>query len=246
VAPNWVNAYAGRAFFVMILTRILRLAIGVVVGLCVLVAGIWVLIHFLGNDVALYRGQPISYWSEQLTGQQSSDQALRMLNEVIIPSLTNQMFSDTNDSKMRMALIAQLNGLPGIHINYVPQEGRRVEAVTDLASLGPRARAAVPALFQALEQKDDLLCGPAATALVRIQAEPDRAIPALIGCLLDPQGHGRSDVVEALGEYGPKAKAAVPMLVKLLPGRSSKEIVAAVPAALKKIDPDTALKAGVK
>ena len=145
-----------------------------------------------------------------------------------------------------MSLIDQLNGLPGIHINYVPQEGRRVEAVNDLASLGPRAKAAAPSLFQALEQKDDLLCGPAAAALVRIQAEPDHAIPALIGCLLDRQGHGRSDVVEALGEYGPKAKAAVPMLVKLLPGRSSKEIVAAVPAALKKIDPDTALKAGVK
>src|SRR5438309_6155673 len=90
-----------------------------------------------------------------------------------------------------------------------------------------------------------ITCGPAA-ALVRIQAEPDQAVPPLIGCLLDRQGHGRPDVVEALGELGPKARASAPLLVKLLAGRSSKDIIEAVPAALKKIDPDTALKVGVK
>jgi len=230
----------------MTLTRTLRLVIGVVVGLCVLAGGIWVLIHFLGNDVALYRGKPIAYWSEQLARQQPSDQALLMLNGVIIPYLTNQMFSDTNDYRMRMALIEQLNGLPGIHIYFTPQEGRRIQAINDLGSLGPRAKAAAPALFQALEHKDDLLCGPAAAALVRIQAEPDQAIPAMIGYLLDHQGHGRPDVVEALGEFGPKARVAVPVLVKLLADRSSKDIIEAVPATLKKIDPDTALKVGVK
>jgi hypothetical protein len=230
----------------MTVTRTLRLAIGVMVGSCVFVGGIWVLIHSLGNDVTLYRGKPISYWSEQLTRQQPSDQAMLMLNDVIIPYLTNQMFSDTNDSRMRMALIEQLNGLPGIHIYFTPQEGRRVQAINDLGSLGPRAKAAAPALFQALEHKDDLLCGPAAAALVRIQAEPDQAIPALIGCLLDREGRGRPDVVKALGEFGPKARAAVPVLVKLLADRSSKDIIEAVPAALKKIDSDTALKVGVK
>ncbi len=82
--------------------------------------------------------------------------------------------------------------------------------------------------------------------MVRIQAEPDQAIPALIGCLLDRQGRGRPDVVEALGEFGPKARAAAPVLVKLLADRSSKDIIVAVPTALKNIDPEAAAKAGVK
>ncbi len=228
--------------------RILRLAIGVALGTGVLVGGIWVLAHVLGNDESLYGGKPIAYWSDQAADPQpaSSNQALLMLNSVIIPHLTNQMFSDTNDSRLRTALIEQLNDLPGVHITFVPEEGRRVRAINDLGSLGPRAKAALPALLQALDRKDDLLCGPAAAALVKIQAEPDQAIPALIGCLLDREGHGRPDVVEALGEFGPKARAAVPVLMKLLADRSSKDIIAAVPAALKKIDPDAAVKSGVK
>src|SRR6266436_4196213 len=141
----------------MSLKRILRLVIGVVLGSGVLVGGIWVSIRSLGNDETLYRGKPIAYWAEQSAHQQPalSNQAMLMLNGVIIPYLTNQMFSDTNDSRMRMALIEQLNGLPGIHIYFTPQEGRRVQAINDLGSLGPRAKAAAPALFQALEQKDD-------------------------------------------------------------------------------------------
>lgn len=209
---------------------------------------IWVLTHFLGNDETLYRGKPIAYWCEQSSSTQPalSNPATMMLNGVIIPYLTNQMFSDTNDSTMRLSLIERLNDLPGIHINFVPEEGRRAQAINDLGSLGPRAKAAVPALLRALETNDDPLCGPAAAALVRIQAEPDQAIPALAGCLLDREGHGRSDVVEALGEFGPKARAVVPLLVKLLADRSSKDLVAAVPIALKRIDPDTAMKVGVK
>ena len=156
------------------------------------------------------------------------------------------MFSDTNDSRVRLALIEQLNGLPRVHIDFVPQEGRRVQSINDLGSLGPKAKGAAWALLAALDPNDDVLCGAAATALVKIQADPDQVIPRLIPCLIDRQGRGRPDVVEALGEFGPKARAAVPVLIKLLADRSSKDIVAAVPIALKQIDPDAAAKAGVK
>src|SRR5437868_4945782 len=117
--------------------RISRLLIGVVLGSALLLGGIWLLIHSLGNDETLYRGKPIEYWAEQ-SGQQQpalSNQAILMLNGVIIPYLTNQMFSDTNDSRIRMALIEQLNGLPRVHISFVPQEGRRVQAINDLGGL---------------------------------------------------------------------------------------------------------------
>jgi len=70
-----------------------------------------------------------------------------MLNGVIIPYLTNQMFADTNDSRMRVALIEQLNALPGVHIYFTRQDGRRVQAINDLGSLGPIAKAASPGTF---------------------------------------------------------------------------------------------------
>jgi hypothetical protein len=85
---------------------------------------------------------------------------------------------------------------------------------------------------------------PVARALAGIQADPDAVIPVLIGCLVDGDGHGRPDVVEALAQYGSRAKAAVPTLVKLLKDRSSKEIVRAVPRALRRIDPAAAAAAG--
>ncbi len=97
-----------------------------------------------------------------------------------------------------------------------------------------------------LASKDELLIGPTADALVKMQTDPGVAVPALIPCLVTDDGRGRTDVVEALAEYGSKARAAVPILVKLLTDRSSKEIIIAVPRALKQIDPEAAARAGVK
>jgi HEAT repeat protein len=220
----------------------------VVAGLGVVVVGIWALSRTLGTDETRYQGKRLDFWREQLASHEaaSSNQAYTVLNSLILPRLTNQMFSDTNDSRFRVALIDGLNGLPGVNVHFVPADGRRVQAVNELGSLGPGAKPATPALIEVLKRKEDLLCGPAAAALVQVQADPELVIPALIDCLIDPDGHGRPDVVEALGEFGPKAKAAVPLLVKLLEDHSSKEIVRAVPQALRKIDPEAAARAGVK
>jgi HEAT repeat protein len=228
--------------------RMLRMSAGVLAGLCVLGAGTWILSRALGNHQTTYQGKSLYYWSVQLTNQDAgaSNKAAAVLYSQIIPHLTNRMFSDTNDSKLRLALIDELNTLPGIQVDFAGATSRRVQAVMDLGSFGSRAKSAAPALLEALKRQDDVLCEPAASALVSIQAEPEAVIPALIGCMVDDRGHGRSDVVEALAQYGPRAKAAVPTLVKLLKDRSSKEIVRAVPRALRQIDPEAAAGAGVK
>ena len=226
--------------------RTLRMSAGVLAGLCVLVAGTWILSRAVGNHETMYQGKSLYYWSVQLTNQDAgaSNKAAAVLYSRIIPHLTNQMFSDTHDSKLRLALIDELNTLPGIQIDFVGASSRRVQAVMDLASFGSRAKSAAPALVEALKRQDGVLCEPAAGALLSIEADPQAVIPALIGCMVDDKGHGRSDVVEALAQYGPRAKAAVPILVKLLKDRSSKEIIRAVPRALRRIDPEAAARAG--
>lgn len=228
--------------------RFLRLFCYACAGLGLLVPGIWFLSRLLGDHETLYHGKPIADWQGQLTNAvgQASNAASTVLSREIIPHLTNQMCCDTNDSRLKLALVDYLNCLPGIQVYCARCDGRRVMAINYVAFIGPRAKGAAPALLALLAQKDDVLCGPAASALVKIQADPDKVIPALTNCLVDSRGHGQPDVVEALGELGSKAQAAVPMLLKLLADRSSKEIIRAVPRALKEIDPEAASRAGVK
>ena len=226
--------------------RFLRIITGVVAGLLGLAIGLLVLSRALGDHEVLYQGKSFYYWSEQSASPLPalSNRANAILNALIIPGLTNQMFSDTNDSAIRRTLVEQLNGLPGIHVDFTTGDARRVQAINHLAALGPKAGIAAPFLVEAL--KEDILCAPAAGALVQVHADPEVVIPALINCLVDRNGRGRADVVEALAEFGPKSRAAVPALVKLLQDRSSKDIMLAVPKALKQIDPQAAAEAGVK
>ena len=228
--------------------RTIRLITGVLVGMAVPIGGVLLLSRALGEHDTLYRGQPFNNWCAQLTNHDAAaaSEARSTVTSLIIPQLTNQIFSDTNDSKLRLTLIEQMNNLPCIQIYYTPALGRRASAINQLGALGPLAKSAAPALLEVLKRKEESLCGPAAGALVNIQANPDTAIPALMDCMVDRDGHGQSDVVEALGEYGPRAKAAVPALINLLADRSSKDIMQAVPKALKKIDPEAAAQAGVK
>jgi HEAT repeat protein len=227
--------------------RMLRISAAVLAGLGVLAAGTWILSRAIGDHRSLYRGRSIYYWSEQLTNHDAaaSSRAATVLNSRIIPHLTNEIFSDTNDSKLKLAIIARLNTLPGIEVEFIGADGRRARAVNDLGIFGPKAKGAAPALLVALKGKDEVLYCPAASSLARIQADPEATVPALIGRLVDRRGRGRSEVVEALGEYGPRAKAAVPALVKMLRDRSSRELIKVVPVALKQIDPEAAAAAGV-
>jgi HEAT repeat protein len=78
-------------------------------------------------------------------------------------------------------------------------------------------------------------------ALNRIHPNPELAIPAFMAALDDPdQSLTRELAANALGSYGPQAKAAVPILLRTLATN------AAAGAALKKIDPETAADAGIR
>ena len=166
-----------------------------------------------------------------------------MLNRTIIPELTRAMVQDTNDSRLRVALVEYLNTLPGVNIVYHTADTRRADAADLLGEFGPCAKAASPALLQALQGRDAMVRPSAAGALGKIQADPEVVIPLLIKCL--DQKDVDDAAALALADYGPAAKAAVPKLIELSKVRD-KDLHHAVLVALSKFDPAAATQAGVR
>jgi HEAT repeat protein len=118
-----------------------------------------------------------------------------------------------------------------------------------LAEMGPKAKAAVPALIPLLKDKSEFVRGPARTALKRIGED---AVAALVDTL---QQKDNDQACVVLGSIGPAAKAAVPALVKLLKdptprararaaqtlgliGRAAKEAVPVLRAARNDANPE--------
>jgi HEAT repeat protein len=66
-------------------------------------------------------------------------------------------------------------------------------------------------------------------------------IEPLIGMLSDASNENESAIVTRVGHYGPKAKAAVPLLILLL-NATNVELRTAALQSLKNIDPETAAK----
>jgi HEAT repeat protein len=187
----------------------------------------------------------VEYWRERLnsTDATASNQANTLLNTEIIPRLTNTLLHDTNDSRLRLALVERLNSLPGMAIYSTTADGRRVGAAAELGDLGSAAKATGPALLEVLNGHDEAVRGAAAVALGKIHYQPERVVPLLIALLDNPDLN--DEAADALGEYGPLAKAAVPKLIPMLKA-PDKDARHAATVALKKIDSAAAAEAGVK
>jgi len=218
--------------------RIKRILIGVGIGSGVVAAGIWILIHTVGLHENMFQGKPLEFWVAQLKSQQTgpSNEAHLVLDQTAIPQLMQQMFTDTNDSNLRLMLISQLNGLPGVNIQFVQADGRRAGAAEDLGSIGPGAKVAIPSLVKALKGNDPAIRGPAARSLGKIQGEPDTIIPLLIASIDDAQDGVPEAAIEALGDFGPLSKAAVPKIMPLL-RTPDKDLRHAANIAIRKISP---------
>lgn len=96
-------------------------------------------------------------------------------------------------------------------------------AATELATLGPTAREAIPGLRKALADRRPQVRFSAAAALASIEPAAAEAIPVLIESLnhLDDQQLDLPNVPAVLGRLGPKADAAIPKLAELLRNGSS-------------------------
>jgi len=218
--------------------KLLRVLAGVIVGVAVLVGGTWLLSQIAGNDrPILVHGKSLEYWAAQVDASDTtaSNQANAILNEEIIPMLTDQMFHDTNDSKIRLAVVRGLNNMAWIkYVTYFQAPGRRNIAAGDLGAFGPAAKAAVPALIQALQSGETDVHEAAIKSLGSIHCQPDVVIPLLTKYLDDDNLN--DEAATALGEYGSLARPAVPKIIPLLHAPDD-DAQAAAESALKKIDP---------
>ena len=110
-----------------------------------------------------------------------------------------------------------------------------------LASVGSPAASAVPILTNLLHAPPPVDELGAAVAVWRITGDTSTALPVL----LKWSGYGWLKAIDTLGEMGPAANAAVPLLLSMAKGSDSiRQRIAS--AALKRIDPEAAGKAGVK
>jgi hypothetical protein len=225
--------------------RLKRILLATAAGLVVFAAGMWVLVRVLDEGMPRYQGQPLYYWVQQANSPDAaaSHQAEVVLSATILPRLTETMFHDTNDSHLRLALIEQLNTLPGVNIYSTTAYGRRAAAAQQLGQAGPRAKAAISNLIKALDGKDPAPRPFAALALGQIHSEPETIIPLLMHLIDDPQDGVPESAVGGLGQFGGLATPAVPKLLQLLKA-PDKDMRHAAIIALEQIAPEEAAKAG--
>jgi hypothetical protein len=219
-------------------------AAAVFLVLAAVAGGLLELTKIVTTAVMEFEGEPVGHWREDLSrgDAAASNRANVILNTKIIPGLSAAALHDTNDSGFKLWVVDALNGLPGVRVRFLAAPARRADDIKELGKFGSTAQSAIPVLIQVLKGNDDATRGAAAEALGEIHSDADVCVPALIACL---EGSDIDDTAaEALGKFGPLAKAAVPKLLPLLL-HGGKEARRAAILALPKIDPETAAKAGI-
>lgn len=159
--------------------------------------------------------------------------------KVAVPALTQALQHDSAlvrnhaafalakiDSKSSAAVQVLIEGLKH------PNREVRADAAGHLAELGEAVRPALPELKKLLHDPLDFPRFRAAHAVWNLDHRPDEVVPALISVL--EYSIRITGAMEVLGEIGPPAKAAIPILQRAAKTRWS----AKANEALAKIDPE--------
>ena len=127
----------------------------------------------------------------------------------------------------------------------------RIQAVRALGKIGPKAFAAMPSLNPLLGHKDVYVRALVAIAIWRIGGNGTDTLPVLSQSLVElPEGL-KWELIDAMAEMGPRAKAAVPLLLRELAVPKQPRWVwtsncGKLTNALRQIDPEAAAKAGMR
>jgi HEAT repeat protein len=148
----------------------------------------------------------------------------------------------------RMALEPELVDPVLIRALRDPDREVRYQAACGLANfafMGGDARPAVAALIGALQDSYMGVRSGAAHALGYIHSEPGIVVPALVKSLHDPDAGVRTYAASALGKFGTNGKSAIGPLVEML-NETNQDVRSQASKSIKAIDPEAAVKAGVK
>jgi len=133
----------------------------------------------------------------------------------------------------------------------------RQHGAAALGQIGPCAQSAVPTLQNLLLDKHWQMRVRVAFALWQINHQVEVPLPVLVGVLSQGDVEARAESANAIGEIGPAAKSAAPALVRALKDYEFLPIRGAFSGfpcsvstyaceALKKVDPQAAVRAGLK
>lgn len=169
-----------------------------------------------------FQSKTTAQWSAQVFAPQAqADQAsaaLREMGPAAVPDLVKLLRA--RDPFLQMQIRAFMRGWPTPVAKFflpyttrVPAAWVKRSAARSLAIIGPPARAAVPALLQALRDPDEGFEWEAAGALGRIG---DDALPGLLQAMNEPKPATRRAAAYALGDMRASPAETVSVLVKAL------------------------------
>jgi HEAT repeat protein len=129
-----------------------------------------------------------------------------------------------------------------------PSKEVRWCALYSLGEIGSRAKAAADGICKALQDKDEHVCALAVRTLVIVDPARARIVPLLMESLRSKSDSVRYAAAESLGDLGPRARAAVPLLIRVY---KANDIMiggshCVVGEALERIDPEAARRLGIK
>ena len=113
----------------------------------------------------------------------------------------------------------------------------RQAAAEALASIGPAADEATPALIRALADEVWAVRWAAAMALRRIRKEEVKVVPVLVEALSNEEADIRETAAEILGNIGPAAGEATPALIRVSSKDENDEVRAMAVWALGQVGP---------
>lgn len=118
----------------------------------------------------------------------------------------------------------------------------KMTGIDALGDIGSGASDALPMLLQNTTNSNADIRYSAIITIYRINSKPELVVPVMTNLLHDGDQYVRQMAADVLGNFGTRAKAAVPALTNALNDSSIAEDVG---LALKRIDPEAAKKAGV-
>jgi HEAT repeat protein len=166
-----------------------------------------------------------------------------------LPALMRRFNDDAGASLITrdFDVAAALEALGDAKADYLPDflhdlqavrwEPDAAETITLIGSIGPKAASAVPVLLRKLPGGDEVISNSVAHAIWKIDRQTNLVLQILTGQLRAPRGtfQTREAPLEYLGEMGPAAQPALPLIEQQLTNRDE-HMRSAAAIALSKID----------